>query len=194
MAAVGEIEGLIDEREIRDDVADDGVLEHRPVLPRRIVRVTAADRARRVPLRARRTPDRASLRSVLLRRLRSAGTRTGARWGPIGSVPRMRRMRRQDSCSSSKRTATRAATSPSLRPIFTGASSVYGSHGRSTRRSNAWALARPARPVSPKTRGELGSDDTGAGESIAHALVLVVDRTQGQRLVCQLVHTDGEPS
>ena len=46
MAAVGEIEGLIDEREIRDDVADDGVLEHGPVLPRRIVRVTAADRAR----------------------------------------------------------------------------------------------------------------------------------------------------
>jgi hypothetical protein len=33
MAAVREIEGLINEREIGDDVADDGVLEHRPVLP-----------------------------------------------------------------------------------------------------------------------------------------------------------------
>ena len=33
MSAVGEIEGLIDEREIRDDVADDGVLEDWPVLP-----------------------------------------------------------------------------------------------------------------------------------------------------------------
>src|SRR6266480_363303 len=41
MAAVGEIERLVDERKIRNDVADDGVLEHGPVLPRRVVRVTA---------------------------------------------------------------------------------------------------------------------------------------------------------
>jgi hypothetical protein len=33
MAAVREVEGLVDEGEVRDDVADDGVLEHRPVLP-----------------------------------------------------------------------------------------------------------------------------------------------------------------
>jgi hypothetical protein len=43
MAAVGEVEGLVDEREVRDDVADDGMLEHGPVLPRGVVRVTAAD-------------------------------------------------------------------------------------------------------------------------------------------------------
>jgi hypothetical protein len=43
MAAVREIEGLINERKIGDDVADDGVLEHRPVLPRGIMRVTTPD-------------------------------------------------------------------------------------------------------------------------------------------------------
>src|SRR5712675_1646830 len=56
----------------------------------------------------------------------------------------MRWMRRHDSCNSSKRTATRAATSPSLRTIFVTDSWAYGSHGRSQRRSNACALARPA--------------------------------------------------
>ncbi len=34
-----------------------------------------------------------------------------------------------------------------------------------------------------QARGEFCSDDTGAGEPIAHALVLIVDRAQGQRLV-----------
>src|SRR6266702_6601739 len=43
MATVGKVEGLVDEREVRDDVADDGMLEHGPVLPGGIVRVTAAD-------------------------------------------------------------------------------------------------------------------------------------------------------
>ncbi len=47
MTTIGEVEGLIDEREVRDDVADDGVLERRPVLPGRIVRVTTADRSGR---------------------------------------------------------------------------------------------------------------------------------------------------
>src|SRR6185312_11760653 len=45
MAAIGEVEGLVDEREVRNDVVDHRMLEHRPVLPRRIVRVAAADRA-----------------------------------------------------------------------------------------------------------------------------------------------------
>src|SRR5487761_494697 len=43
--AVGEIEGLVDEREVGDDVAEDCVLERRPVLPGGIVRMAAADRA-----------------------------------------------------------------------------------------------------------------------------------------------------
>src|SRR6185295_7369968 len=44
MAAVGEVEGFVDQREVRDNVVDDGMLEHRPVVPRRVVWVTAADR------------------------------------------------------------------------------------------------------------------------------------------------------
>src|SRR5690242_5652039 len=43
--AVGEIERLVDEREIGDDIAEDRVLQRRPVLPGGIVRVTAMDRA-----------------------------------------------------------------------------------------------------------------------------------------------------
>src|SRR5215469_2466479 len=43
--AVGQIERLVDEREIGNDVAEDGVLDRRPVLPRRIMRMTAPDRS-----------------------------------------------------------------------------------------------------------------------------------------------------
>src|SRR5215218_3541258 len=45
VSAVRKIERLIDQRKIRNDVADNRVLERGPVLPRRIVRMTAADAA-----------------------------------------------------------------------------------------------------------------------------------------------------
>src|SRR5215469_18226453 len=45
VAAVGQVERLIDEREIGHDVAENGVLECRPVLPGGIVGMTAADAA-----------------------------------------------------------------------------------------------------------------------------------------------------
>ena len=44
---VAEVERLVDQREVRNDVADHRMLEHRPVLPRRIVAVAAADARRR---------------------------------------------------------------------------------------------------------------------------------------------------
>src|SRR6185437_2904520 len=44
-SAVGQIERLVDEREVGNDVTEDGVLDCRPVLPRRIMRMTAADRS-----------------------------------------------------------------------------------------------------------------------------------------------------
>ena len=40
---VAEVEGLVDQREVGNDVADHRVLEHRPVLPRRVVAVAAPD-------------------------------------------------------------------------------------------------------------------------------------------------------
>src|SRR5271167_2210366 len=43
MPAVGQIEGFVDQRKIRHDVLDNGMLDDRPVLPRRIVRMTAPD-------------------------------------------------------------------------------------------------------------------------------------------------------
>src|SRR5208282_829035 len=45
VAAVGKVERFVDQRKIGDDVADDRMLQHRPVLPRRVVRVTATDDA-----------------------------------------------------------------------------------------------------------------------------------------------------
>src|SRR5208337_4656292 len=44
VAAVGKVEGLVDERKIGNDVADHRMLQHRPVLPRRVVRMAATDR------------------------------------------------------------------------------------------------------------------------------------------------------
>ena len=119
MAAVGEVEGLIDEREIRDDVADDRVLEHRPVLPRGIVRMAAADRAGRARLerdeyRAAPTLDQSRADHADRRQVDGAQMRAGRQ-----SRRESRSMRRQDSCTSSNRTATRAATSPSRRLHFT---------------------------------------------------------------------------
>jgi hypothetical protein len=38
MATVGEVEGLVDEREVRNDVVNHRMFQNRPVLPRRIVR------------------------------------------------------------------------------------------------------------------------------------------------------------
>src|ERR1700719_3417523 len=45
MSAVGQVEGFIDQWKIRNDVIDDGMLDHRPVLPRRIVRMTSPNHA-----------------------------------------------------------------------------------------------------------------------------------------------------
>src|SRR5450755_4495035 len=56
MATVGQVEGLIDEREIGDDVANDRVLEYGPVLPRGIVRVATPDSPDRTGFE--RDPDR----------------------------------------------------------------------------------------------------------------------------------------
>src|SRR2546427_10550843 len=46
-AAVTQVERLVDEREVRNDVAVHRVLEERPVLPGGIVRVQAVDAVRR---------------------------------------------------------------------------------------------------------------------------------------------------
>src|SRR5436189_56514 len=45
VSGVAEVEGLVDQREVGNDVADHRVLDHRPVLPRRIVAMAAADGA-----------------------------------------------------------------------------------------------------------------------------------------------------
>src|SRR3989442_12550063 len=46
-AAVAQVERLVDEREVRNDVAVHRVLEERPVLPREILRMQTVDAVRR---------------------------------------------------------------------------------------------------------------------------------------------------
>ena len=154
MAAVREIEGLIDEREIRDDVADDGVLEHRPVLPRGIMRMTAPNRSRRARFERdehRPAPALDQSHAHARRRRASAPEQDAV---PAGSASSMR-------CIETTRFLqlieahgdARRDISRRCRTLFTGASCAYGSQGRSQRRSNAWPLARPARPGEPQTCG-----------------------------------------
>src|SRR5208282_2873384 len=44
VAAVGKVERLVYKRKVGNDVADHRMLQHRPVLPRRVVRMAATDR------------------------------------------------------------------------------------------------------------------------------------------------------
>src|SRR5450631_1253577 len=50
LSAVREVERFIDEREVRNDIAEDCVFEKWPVLPRRVVRVAASNGAVRTGL------------------------------------------------------------------------------------------------------------------------------------------------
>ncbi len=112
LSAVGQVEGFVDQRKVGHDVAEDRVFEQRPVLPRRIVRMAAADGSLRPGFESDQPQARAILRSRRFQaRFGSAGgtlVRTGPSDGPSSST----RHRRRDSTISSNRTCTRAATSP----------------------------------------------------------------------------------
>ena len=45
MPLIAEIEGLVDQRKVRDDVADHRMLQHGPVLPGRVVAMATCDAA-----------------------------------------------------------------------------------------------------------------------------------------------------
>ena len=93
---------------------------------------------------------------------------------------RARSARPAGTTRTTRRTAPRPAPRrrrPGCLPCC-GASSRYGAHGRSTRRSNARPLARPARPVRPRRAPVPARPTPVADESIAHAGVLVVDLPQ----------------
>ena len=146
-AAVGKIERLVDERKIRNDVADHRMLQHRPVLPGRIVRVHAMQLAvrRRFPVRS--ALRRASPPPSRCRRRPQAGSGTGSRTLPSGMRLRILRHSSRDSSNSSNRTSTRAATSPVRAPAICTPSLIVGygrQHARADRRPPR-SLARPAR-------------------------------------------------
>ena len=148
MPAVGQIEGFVDQRKIRHDVVDDRMLDHRPVLPRWIVRMAAAGSRRRHRLRARAAPGRAILRSVPTPNSAFAGRRDRRRHARRRAARRVcARIRRSDSAASSKRTATRAATSPSVRAGLARRELVVTAHraGRSAGRTPARWHAPPGR-------------------------------------------------
>ena len=178
--AVGQVERLVDQRKVGNDVADHRVLEHRPVLPRRIVRMAAADRAVRARSRARPAPRRASPRRSRAPSAYAGGSATSARaCSPSGSASTIARTRRSDSSDlveahrDARGDVAVASTSPCARRARRRART-----GRSQRRSRACPLARPASPVRPSLRGELRRDDAAGAEAVLQAGVLVVDVAQ----------------
>ena len=180
--AVGEIEGLIDQRKIRHDVVDDGVLEHGPVLPRRIVGMTAPDRAAGARFECHQHRAAPSLDQCRAQRLPRGACAIGAWCAPAGSFCRMPSIRRTDSSASSKRTATRAATSPSWRARLDGLKLAVRLAGQIAAKIQRLA-ARPAgESGQAQSCGERRSDHAGAHETVAQSGVLVVDRTQRRRL------------
>ena len=113
VSRVAEVEGFVDQRKVRHDVADHRVFEHRPVLPRRIVAMAARNAGHRPPAPAPRRPRRASprpnprrsrccrgsstaVRTGAARQLVAQDARTGAatRMSPGNARPRARPRRR----------------------------------------------------------------------------------------------------
>ena len=188
MATVGEIEGLIDERKIGDDVVDDGVFENGPVLPRRIVGVTAADCA----CRSRFERNEHGTAPTFDQSCSDGPIGRHAYWSPVWP-------HRQPVQNMPDETAGFAqlieAHGDTCRHISLAASDHHrrklcvrlaGQVDAQIERLGARATREPGES---QTRGELRSDDTGPGEPVAHALVLIVDRTQRQCFVCEFVHS-----
>src|SRR5471030_1094354 len=111
VSAIGKVEGLVDQRKVGNDIAADCALDHRPVLPRRIVRMGAMDTIgfrglKRDQHFAAPAFDPADAAFPALHSASGTRISPGARSRASACTSRM------DSNSSSNRTETRAATSP----------------------------------------------------------------------------------
>src|ERR1700733_10825699 len=174
MAAVGEVERLVDEREVRDDVADNGMLEHGPVLPRRVVWVTAADRS--VGTGFERDPHRPT-----------PAFDQACAVGAVGGYAHLRTMRSfwqraKDLLDEMTRFAQLIEANRDARGHIPLAANdfCYGQlRVRLARHVDSKIKCLRARttgePSEPKTSGQFDIDCAGAVKPIAQALMLVVD-------------------
>ena len=181
VAAVGQIERFIDQRKIRHDVVDDGMLDHRPVLPRRIVRMTSPDHAAAACFecdqhRAAPALDHSRARRRRRAELQSRGDaiRPAVRAAAAASDGSIRP-------ASSKRTATRAATSPSVRTLLGGRKFAIGIARQIAAQVERLAARTSGKSGQTQFRGESRRDDAGADEPVAQSRVFVVDRAQCPR-------------
>ena len=137
VSAVRKVERLVDQRKVRNDVADDRVLEGGPVLPRRVVRMTAQHPIPRHPHRAQPAPGRATLQPPR--------GQTPARWAtrlphgdePSGSPPARRATRPtgfQDLIKA-HRDPRRNIAVAAADHVIARVTSSYGGSGQSTRAS-----------------------------------------------------------
>ena len=190
--AVGQVERLVDQRKVRNDVADDRVLEHGPVLPRRIVRMAARDAAvarRRAarPCTGPRQPSTSPMPSAP-----AGGAATSARRSPAGKLrddrrppavatPRARRSARR---RAPRRRPRRAAACARRAPRT--ARTADRRAGRSPGRSRG-RRGRSARAASRARASPCPASD----EPVAHAGVLVVDRAHQRRLRAAIARAHG---
>ena len=202
VSAVRQVERFVDQRKVRNDVADHRMLEHRPVLPRRVVRMAAADRCRRRRCRARPAPGRASLR-------RSPERQPPARVGRRDVRRRRRRRaarRRSRAISRSDSSDLVEAHRDARRDIAVAARRRSHASARRRartanrqRRSRAWPLARAREPEQPELGRELGAYAARRRETVLQARVLVVDaaaaraisRAMRSRFVAHRMHVLG---
>ena len=154
-----------------------GVLEHRPVVPRRIVQVAARDESAGAASSATNTgprqpsiSPRPSAPAVRLRPRRAchaapAGSPASSRPDEPAPIRRSHRTGRRR--GRRRRRSPRRLDGPRARRT---APRAGPRAGRSAARSRV-----PARPMSPR-RCQRRRDDPGAGEAVAHARLFIVDR------------------
>ena len=112
VSAVAQVEGLVDQRKVRDDVAEHCALERRPVLPRRSwawtrCRVPSSPASRAMNTSPRQPSIQPQPRVPAWGAFQAAWMPPGGRRSTSSSTSRIDH-------SSSKRTVNRAATSPRL--------------------------------------------------------------------------------
>ena len=182
---VGEVERFVDEREVGNDVAHDGVFQHRPVLPRRIVPMAAADAARRARRRAPPGPGRASPRPSPMP-IAPAGGADSTRLRP-SAAREDRAHQPQDSNTSSKRSDPRGdiAARPAHFPRHRARRRAGTAGRRADPRPGRW---RGREPAEAQPAARVPAHRPVVIEAVLQSGMLVVDIPQDARLAAAASH------
>ena len=156
-ARVAQVERLVDQRKVRNDVADHRVLEHRPVLPRRVVAVAAA--------RWRRPASSSSATSTSPRQPSTQPAPSAARAGSAQFAARAaRRQAGAERADQAQRFERPRRSAPPRAPrrrrsrcvAMRTVEAVVRRPGLVAAQVGAWPLARPASPVRPSCAASCG--------------------------------------